>query len=482
MKVAILVFGQYGEFDTAVNFWDFKDRTDCDFYFSTWNRTSKFHEEYNSDFNREVSIPMITNYIPNAVVHLGDETYYNQARYGIKDYDIGPTQEKIIYHWKTCLNAVKMSGKQYDHILLIRPDMIYKFKFPFDDFFNFNENNKIYNHTWGIVNGEKGPYVNDTFFFGNFETMSRMIELFDDISTEKGNHWDTASHILSLGITVQHIDGIDAFLLRPNVRLLKDEEKTLENCIKSFDEWMARTVRKYKVAVLLYGQLRELNIGVKSWKFKDKIDCDFYVSTWDKTKVESGSLNVIDEVDVTEEDILKSLPNAKISIVNETDFFDDTQYPQLCIKPIKVAFHMKNALRMVRESGVKYDFIMLTRSDMFLTFNFPYTEFFSMNKKNVIYGISKILKNPPENELFIIDTFFYGEFETMSNFIRTLPNNLGGMHTELSKHILQLGYDVVPLGTRMDCITIRPNCRELKDEELTRQNIAIKQLEWGSNY
>ncbi len=34
----------------------------------------------------------------------------------------------------------------------------------------------------------------------------------------------------------------------------------------------------------------------------------------------------------------------------------------------------------------------------------------------------------------------------------------------------------------MDCVTLRPNCIELKDEELTTHNLMLKKLEWGANY
>ena len=38
-----------------------------------------------------------------------------------------------------------------------------------------------------------------------------------------------------------------------------------------------------KMAVLINGEFREFDIAIKSWKFINEIDCDIYVSTWDKT-------------------------------------------------------------------------------------------------------------------------------------------------------------------------------------------------------
>jgi hypothetical protein len=239
-KIAILVFGKYGDFDTAVKFWDFKDQIDCDFYFSTWDITRKNNDQagYNNDFKRKVTLEMITDYIPNAVVSLQNELEYNGKRYGVYEYDYGPSQEKLIHHWKECLRLVEESGKKYNQIMLIRPDMVHRFYFPIEELYQYNKKDRIYNHTGGITKGEKGNYVNDTFFIGDFETMSNMIKTFPDEATERANHWDTADHILSCNIFVEHIENIDPILLRPNVSLLKEEEKTIENFQKYFKIWL----------------------------------------------------------------------------------------------------------------------------------------------------------------------------------------------------------------------------------------------------
>lgn len=39
-----------------------------------------------------------------------------------------------------------------------------------------------------------------------------------------------------------------------------------------------------KLGVLVTGMFRELDTSIKSWKFKDEIECDFYFSTWNISK------------------------------------------------------------------------------------------------------------------------------------------------------------------------------------------------------
>jgi hypothetical protein len=236
-----------------------------------------------------------------------------------------------------------------------------------------------------------------------------------------------------------------------------------------------------KVAVIIYGQLRELDISIKSWDFIKILDCDFYFSNWSKTYVQSGNLGIKDIRYIDKQDILKNIPNAKINIINEDDYFPYEIYKDADYKSARVVFHMKNALRMIKESGIKYDYIMLTRSDMFLKFNFPISDLYKMNDKDKIYGITDIHIND-KNQLFMFDCFFFGDYGVMSRMIRNIPYNLDGMHTGLAEHIQQCGLKVVGLGGSLDCIPIRPNCRNLKDEELTPKNISQKSIEWGANY
>lgn len=234
-----------------------------------------------------------------------------------------------------------------------------------------------------------------------------------------------------------------------------------------------------KIAVLIYGQLRELPIGIKSWGFKNELDCDFYFSVWDKVKMESENLKIIEEYNITEDDILKYIPSAKIEIHDESKIFGKgtEHYPP---KSHKVAYHMKNAFKMLELSGEKYDFIMLTRSDMFLHYN-KWSEFLTFNKEKTIYAVRDFYMSP-ENKISVYDTFLYGSFDVMSNLIKNIPIDLMGMHIELAEIIMKCGYNVVGLTHKFGCITIRPNCRDLKGNELNQINVAKKMVEWGSNH
>ena len=125
-----------------------------------------------------------------------------------------------------------------------------------------------------------------------------------------------------------------------------------------------------KIAVILYGQYRVFDIAVKSWYFRFHLDCDFYVSTWRKTVFNPiNSKNEPYEVTVTEDMFLKHLPNAKVSIHDEEHFiFDKTKMKCSDLIPSKMIFHMKHGLKMINDNNIKYDYLLITRPDIFLFF------------------------------------------------------------------------------------------------------------------
>ncbi len=142
-----------------------------------------------------------------------------------------------------------------------------------------------------------------------------------------------------------------------------------------------------KTAVLVSGMCRQFDIAVKSWKFLNHLNCDVYFSTWKKTVQSSKVLNIHIEEEITEDMILKYIPNAKIKIydVSDFDFPGDRFYHN-----DKHLFLMKSSLNMIKESGVEYDMLILTRPDNYSIYNYT-PEFYSkFNNEGIIYGLTPI--------------------------------------------------------------------------------------------
>ena len=230
-----------------------------------------------------------------------------------------------------------------------------------------------------------------------------------------------------------------------------------------------------KVAVLVTGMYREFDTTIKSWDFMKVLDCDFYFSTWNKSIQKNSKLGIDLNEDITPDLITKHIPNAKINILNQSDydFSSDTFYHNA-----KQIFHWKNALRMVKESGIDYDAIMITRTDNYIYYLESFENFNNFIKEDRIYGLTPIYISGP-NQLFLMDYFFFGNFTNMSKMIETLPNEMPhNIHGDLARHLLSIELVVEEL-TGFNLCLARPNTRGL--ENLDIQTLHNKFTEWGIN-
>ena len=235
-----------------------------------------------------------------------------------------------------------------------------------------------------------------------------------------------------------------------------------------------------KTAVLVSGMCRQFDIAVKSWKFLNDLDCDVYFSTWKKSVQSSKVLNMHVEEDITENTILEHIPTAKIKIydVNDFDFPGDISYHN-----DKHLFLMKSSLNMIKESGVEYDMLIMTRPDNYSFYNYTPEFYSNFVNEGIIYGLTPIyITGKPSKEIyFLVEYFFMGDFKTLFNVIDSLPTTMpGNIHTEFAREILKLDYYVVQLPD-LDIKLIRPNVRGLKPEEINNASVFDKFMDWGQN-
>lgn len=239
------------------------------------------------------------------------------------------------------------------------------------------------------------------------------------------------------------------------------------------------------IAVLVCGQFREFEYAVRSWDSIKSLGCDFYFSTWSKSSQKNDLLNISIEEDINEEKIIKHLPNAVVSILNENDYeFSCETYGNVnsSINVKKNIFLWKNCMRLLKESDKQYERVILTRPDIFFTIlnnDQPFKNLFSADFKfiNNIYGLSEITvtevrkqDDGRNNMYFVSDFLFISSFEIMENFIEKCPYFCTtAIHNELSYHILSLGY-YVSLIPHVQVTIFRPNSR----------NRSINEYEWNT--
>lgn len=232
-KIVALVYGSYRTFDYVIKFWnEFIDKLDIDFYFITWNKSYTQYSPINEKYTRHITPNMITDNLSVKNLLILDEEQFNEEYYGIKKFDyVKNTQERMTFLWKRGLDLIKQSNESYDAFILMRPDIVYKFGNPIDNFFQNMKEKTFYTLT---QNGVKfiedlhfpktwDYYTDDVLFISDFNSMCTFIETFPD-RVIKGVHFDPAFHILKLGFKSEQITGVTSVCVRLNVLDIQKEE------------------------------------------------------------------------------------------------------------------------------------------------------------------------------------------------------------------------------------------------------------------
>ena len=170
-----------------------------------------------------------------------------------------------------------------------------------------------------------------------------------------------------------------------------------------------------KYAILINGEYRQFKEAVRTWKFKDELDCDFYVSTWNRSFQYNSKLGIdLNEI-ITEEDILKYLPNANINIADQynLDYEDETgNIPKVYIPFIAMKYHWQQCLKQLENSNKHYDTVVIMRSDLWLEHD-NWESFFNNNNDDRVYSNGPITED--NGHPFINDLFLMGNLSNIKS-------------------------------------------------------------------
>ena len=167
-----------------------------------------------------------------------------------------------------------------------------------------------------------------------------------------------------------------------------------------------------KVGVIVYGPLREFEIARKSWYIFDSLNCDYFFSTWNRSTQKNEKLGIDLNEEINEKIITQYYPNAKIKIHDECDFISSSSNIW-DVNIEKMIFHWKYGLEMVKNCNIKYDILILLRSDLFIEYNKPYDNLLFLNDSRTLYGvkhitITSINKNNGNFDYFVNEVFSWG--------------------------------------------------------------------------
>ena len=232
-KIAVLVCGQLREFNIAFKSWGPLLDLNCDFYFSTWNKSSQSNFKWVNYLNTETEVTesMITDNIPNAHVSVLNEENY-------LDIKKGDVTSKQILHWKNSLKMCVDSGVKYETIIVTRPDMFFEL-LNLENFINDLEENRI-------GNGKNNPlnFFEDVFFMSKFKTIKRFIE---NIKEHEINliHTDLYMHLIHLKMSLKsYYFGIESTEVRPMTNELYLNNITYQTIKLSNKEFILKHSKK----------------------------------------------------------------------------------------------------------------------------------------------------------------------------------------------------------------------------------------------
>jgi hypothetical protein len=228
MKVAVLVYGQYRDFDISVTTWDFINHLDCDFYFSTWNKSSQTSEKLNLTYSFDVNEDMIRKFISNSQISILDESIILDTGIALEE-----NTRKIIYHWKNGLKMIRESNVDYDMIFLLRFDTIFTISCEYNEILKLNEDKTLYYDGRGDVENKT---VSDLFFISKFEVLSEFIDKLNDNAANIHTEISNTISILNLNLK-SVIDKLDFQIIRPTVRELIPNNFNLKNIWAKNCEW-----------------------------------------------------------------------------------------------------------------------------------------------------------------------------------------------------------------------------------------------------
>lgn len=118
MKIAIVLSGEYRTFSWCRHTMPFIDDLDNDIYVITWDKSVLKNTYLDIDITEDITLEKIKSDVARNITEI---EICNSSEY----INVFPNQLKMIHCWYKGLQLVKNSGKDYDFIYILRPDMFF---------------------------------------------------------------------------------------------------------------------------------------------------------------------------------------------------------------------------------------------------------------------------------------------------------------------------------------------------------------------
>jgi hypothetical protein len=165
-----------------------------------------------------------------------------------------------------------------------------------------------------------------------------------------------------------------------------------------------------KIAVLISGEYRKFGICRKNMSFLDDSRVDIYFSTWDKTIYSLPKINFHKEEDVTLERVKHDLGKDAVIEIEPHDLFQEIRYNS------KMIHRWKRGFELIKNSGIKYDYVLITRPDLYFELK-PKTFFDNIENYKNSLGAGWFHDTRPD---FLPDIVMLSSYERMNNLFEAL--------------------------------------------------------------
>jgi len=236
-------------------------------------------------------------------------------------------------------------------------------------------------------------------------------------------------------------------------------------------EVITNTTNK-RYAILVHSELRQFEIASNSWKLPK--NCDYFFSTWKTSHQYNKNLNINYFDEITEDTIKNNFPNAKICLTDESIFSDVDELRNKEIN-IKLKYHWKKCLELVKKSNIRYDNVILMRADLWIECD-DWDNILNNYSDNLLFSQSDI--SIDEGFPFIHDMFLMGSLNNIEKIVNYFEEEIPLTHRNLAQAILSNNLNVkkIPISPQI----VRPNVR--KYNEVNSKIVDDCYNEWSSTH
>jgi hypothetical protein len=227
VNVAIIVWGYYRQFETAVEFWDETySKYNPDLFFSLWDEsreTCKL-EGYEFDIHKKVDEKTIKNYYPKA----------NLQQFNYNEVDLIPPN-RVYFLIDKAIDAILSSNKNYDAIIVKRADA---FEWSSYNIVKDLKENTVYTYNGKKLDEDGQPVFDfgDILFYGTAKSIIKFIKgLINSEYFEKGirTHKDPDKYLWESDINLEKFPGTLTWqIVRPIFLHLFNGKRPLKDFFK----------------------------------------------------------------------------------------------------------------------------------------------------------------------------------------------------------------------------------------------------------